>query len=161
MPTNSIAGTAGCISTKNTLSRHTMNKLQSIALILPLLLPAMVQAEESEAPKFVVENGKVDSGTFNGWRRFHGTCHACHGQDAMGSSFAPALATTMKTMDYATFKKTVMEGRQVKDASGAVQAMPAFANDNNVTKHLDDLYRYVAARASGKLAPGRPEKLPK
>ena len=119
------------------------------------------QTPESEIPEYTVEDGKVDKGTYNGYRRYHGTCHACHGQDAMGSSFAPALTESLKTLDYDTFVKTVLEGRQSTDASGAVNAMPAFNTDPNVTKHLDDIYRYLAARAAGELPPGRPKKIPK
>ncbi|MCP4764840.1 MAG: c-type cytochrome [Gammaproteobacteria bacterium] len=114
-----------------------------------------------EVPKYTVKEGKVDKGTYNGYRRFHGTCHVCHGQDAMGSSFAPSLVESLKTVDYETFVKTVMEGRQVTDATGAVKAMPSFGNDPNVTKHLDDIYRYLSARSDGVLAPGRPKKIPK
>jgi len=110
------------------------------------------QSQAGEAPEYIVKDGKVDKGTYNGYRRFHGTCHACHGQDAMGSSFAPALTESLKTVDYSTFKKTVLEGRQVTDATGAVKAMPSFGQDPNVTKHLDDIYRYLTARADGVLA---------
>ncbi|MCP4877301.1 MAG: c-type cytochrome, partial [Gammaproteobacteria bacterium] len=101
------------------------------------------QSQAGEIPKYTVKDGKVDKGTYNGYRRFHGTCHACHGQDAMGSSIAPALIESLKTVDYATFVKTVREGRQVTDASGAVKAMPSFGQDPNITKHLDDIYRYL------------------
>ncbi|MCP4487417.1 MAG: c-type cytochrome [Gammaproteobacteria bacterium] len=112
-------------------------------------------------PEYVVVDGKVDKATYNGYRRFHGTCHACHGQDALGSTIAPALATSLKAMNYETFVKTVTEGRQVTDATGAVRAMPAFGKDPNITKHLDDIYRYLTARAEGILAPGRPKKIPR
>ena len=115
----------------------------------------------AEIPEYTVKDGKVDKGTYNGYRRFHGTCHACHGQDALGSSFAPALIESLKTVDYDTFVKTVMEGRQVTDASGAVKVMPSFGKDPNITKHLDDLYRFLKARSDGVLAPGRPKKIPK
>jgi len=118
-------------------------------------------ASASEAPEYVVVEGKVDKATYNGYRRFHGTCHACHGQDAMGSSFAPSLLDSLKTIDYATFKETVLNGRQSASASGAVNAMPAFGNDKNITKHLDDIYRYLLARSDGALGTGRPPKLPK
>ena len=126
-----------------------------------MLTPILATGSEGDVPQYVVKDGKVDKATFNGYRRFHGTCHVCHGQDALGSSFAPALAESLKTMDYETFKKTVYEGRQSKSASGAVNAMPSFANDKNVTKHLDDIYRYLSARAAGVLPAGRPDKLPK
>jgi mono/diheme cytochrome c family protein len=115
----------------------------------------------AEVPEYTVKDGKVDKGTYNGYRRFHGTCHACHGQDALGGSFAPALVESLKTVGYDTFVKTVTEGRQVTDATGAVNAMPSFGQDPNITKHLDDIYRYLSARADGVLGPGRPKKIPK
>ncbi len=79
----------------------------------------------------------------------------------MGSSIAPALTESLKTLDFETFRKTVLEGRQGQNAAGGVNAMPSFIGDKNVTKHLDDIYRYLSARAAGVLPPGRPEKLPK
>lgn len=132
-----------------------------LAVVAALALGLTDKVRAEDAPKFTVKDGKVDKGTYNGYRRFHGTCHACHGQDAMGSSFAPALVESLKSLDYAKFKKTVLEGRQSTNATGAVNAMPAFANDPNVKKHLDDIYRYLAARAAGELGPGRPKKIPK
>ncbi len=119
------------------------------------------QSQAGEVPKYTAKEGKVDKGTYNGYRRFHGTCHACHGQDAMGGSFAPSLVESLKALDYATFKKTVMEGRQVVDATGSVNAMPSFGTDPNVVKHLDDIYRYLQARSDGVLGTGRPKKIPK
>lgn len=115
----------------------------------------------TDGPQYKVVDGQVDKPTFNGYRRFHGTCHACHGQDAAGGSFAPSLVESLKTMDYATFTKTVLEGRQSASSGGGTSAMPAFANDPNVTKHLDDIYMYVKARSDGALGTGRPKKLPK
>lgn len=139
-----------------------MNKIQAgLILLVSMGLPLASQASDTEVPRYVVVDGKVDKATFNGYRRFHGTCHACHGQDAMGGSFAPALTESLKTLDYDTFKKTVLEGKQSNSAGGTANVMPAFANDKNVTKHLDDIYRFLVARAEGVLPPGRPEKLPK
>lgn len=141
-----------------------MIKLRTTVLMLAstiACLGVVAHAGNTAAPEYVVVEGKVDKATYNGYRRFHGTCHACHGQDAMGGSFAPSLVESLKVMDYEAFRKTVLEGRQTTDASGGVNAMPAFAGDKNVTKHLDDIYRYLAARSAGELGTGRPEKLPK
>ncbi|OED38118.1 hypothetical protein AB833_20755 [Chromatiales bacterium (ex Bugula neritina AB1)] len=132
-----------------------------VAMVFGASLAGASNVAASDAPKYVVEGGKVDKATFNGYRRFHGTCHACHGQDAMGGSFAPSLVESLKTLDYDTFTKTVLEGRQAQGSGGSVSAMPAFSNDPNVTKHLDDIYRYLLARADGELGTGRPKKLPK
>jgi len=95
---------------------------------------ATTSADKSETdaaanePEFVLVDGQVDKATFNGYRRFHGTCHACHGQDALGSTIAPALTESLKTLSYDDFTKTVLEGRQATDASGSASAMPAFAD---------------------------------
>lgn len=114
-----------------------------------------------DEPQYKVVDGMVDKPTFNGYRRFHGTCHACHGQDAAGGSFAPSLVESLKTLSYDDFIKTVMEGRQVASASGGTSAMPAFANDPNITKHIEDIYAYVKARSDGAIGTGRPKKIPK
>ncbi len=34
----------------------------------------------------------VDWATYNGYRRYHGECHVCHGPNGLGSTYAPALA---------------------------------------------------------------------
>ncbi len=131
---------------------------------LPLLLIYLFATNSSfagGAPEYVVKDGLVDKPTFNGYRRFHGTCHACHGQDAMGGSFAPSLVESLKTVDYDLFVKTVAEGRQATNASGAVSAMPSFAADPNIMKHIDDIYRYLKARSDGELPTGRPKKMKK
>lgn len=131
-----------------------------LIVLFALLVPAVASSNDA-APQYVVEDGKVDKATYNGYRRFHGTCHACHGQDGSGGSFAPSLVESLKTLNYEDFKKTVYEGRQTTNAAGEVNAMPGFAKDKNITKHLDDIYRYLMARSDGVLAGGRPAKLPK
>ena len=47
-------------------------------------------AAQEEKPYSVVD-GKVDKATYNGYRRYHASCHTCHGPDGMGSSYAPNL----------------------------------------------------------------------
>lgn len=120
--------------------------------------PMRVSAQEE--PQYTVEDGKVDKVTYNGYRRFHGTCHVCHGQDAMGSSFAPALTERLKDLTYAEFKETVANGRTVENASGGTNVMPPFAENPDIMKYLDDIYMFLKARSDGVLGPGRPEKIP-
>src|SRR4051812_27793288 len=55
-------------------------------------------------PTFKIQDdGTVDWYTFSGYRRYNSSCNVCHGPDGVGSSYAPALADTLKTMDYGTF----------------------------------------------------------
>ncbi len=139
-----------------------MVKHLSLMVVMTVAFPPLSSSVLAAGePQYTVKEGKVDKGTYNGYRRFHGTCHACHGQDALGGSFAPALTESLKSVDYPTFVKTVKEGRQVIGASGAVNAMPSFGQDPNITKHMDDIYRYLKARSDGVLAAGRPKKIPK
>jgi methanol metabolism-related c-type cytochrome len=102
-------------------------------------------------------DGTVDWYTFSGYRRYHSDCHVCHGPDGVGSSYAPALATSLKTMDYGTFLSIVAEGRKSHSA-GKESVMPAFGDNKNVYCYMDDLYIYLRARAVGDIPRGRPPK---
>ncbi|MHA6641228.1 c-type cytochrome, methanol metabolism-related [Mesorhizobium sp. A623] len=106
-------------------------------------------------PTYKIEDGKVDWYTFSGYRRYHSDCHVCHGQDGMGSSYAPALATSLKTIDYANFLAIVAAGRT--DVGGGKESvMPAFGDNKNVYCYMDDIYVYLRARADGSAPRGRP-----
>ncbi len=58
--------------------------------------------EEGNPTYKVAEDRMVDWFTYNGYRRYHSTCHRCHGPDGMGSSFAPALADSRIPVSCAT-----------------------------------------------------------
>lgn len=87
--------------------------------------------------------------SFNGNRRYHAECHVCHGPLGLGSSFAPALAESLKTMTYDQFRETVTNGRTVKQTDGSSNVMPSFGTNKNVMCFLDDFYVYLKARADG------------
>src|SRR4029079_19028669 len=70
------------------------------------------------------------------------------------STYAPALAESLKTMDYSTFLGTVASGR-VRDEAGTKFVMPAFGDNKNVMCFINDLYSYLKARASGALPAGQ------
>ena len=97
------------------------------------------------------EKGEWDWLTFNGNRRYHAECHVCHGPLGLGSSFAPALAKSLKTLSYTQFREVVVNGRSVPQADGSVNSMPSFGNNKNVACFLDDFYVYLKARADGAL----------
>jgi len=102
-------------------------------------------------------DGTVDWYTFSGYRRYHSECHVCHGPDGEGSSYAPALSQSMKTLTYEQFLDVVVNGRQKVNAAQQ-QVMPAFATNQNVMCYIDDLYIYLKARADDALPRGRPAK---
>ncbi|HRN88396.1 c-type cytochrome, methanol metabolism-related [Hyphomicrobium sp.] len=97
---------------------------------------------------------QVDWNTYSGWRRYHAECHVCHGPNAEGSTFAPALKDSLKTMDYAKFLQ-VVAGGQESDMGGTKSVMPALGDNPNVMCYIDDIYIYLRARSTDALPGGR------
>jgi methanol metabolism-related c-type cytochrome len=126
--------------------------------------PVAVKSEDGKYydkegnPTFKVQSdGTVDWSTYSGFRRYHSDCHVCHGPDGEGSSYAPALSNSLKTMNYPDFANVVVNGRKnVNTAQESV--MPAFGMNPNVMCYLDDLFVYLRARANGAVPRGRPPK---
>src|SRR5436190_23196251 len=105
----------------------------------------------------VAADGTVDWYTYSGYRRYHSECHVCHGPDGMGSTYAPALKDSLKTMNYGDFLGVVASGRKnVNTAQESV--MPAFGDNPNVACYMDDLYVYLRARAYDAVGRVRPPK---
>ena len=122
------------------------------------------QQAEGEEPSweekpYIQQDGAFDYGVYNGYRRYHATCHTCHGPDALGSSFAPALAESLKTLSYTDFLETVVNGRE-RSIAGQQSVMPAFGEVEDVMLYIDHIYAYLKARADGELGRGRPQRLP-
>ncbi|HYZ61954.1 MAG TPA: cytochrome c [Acetobacteraceae bacterium] len=109
-------------------------------------------------PPYVVENGRVDQHTYNGYRRYGESCHRCHGPDGAGSSYAPALLESLKRMTYEQFADVVINGR-TNVTTSQENVMPAFGMVHDVAMYLDDIYGYLKARADGKLPRGRPKRI--
>jgi len=148
------------------------------ALAATSLFAATAQAEpqkpaSSEGGKYLDKDGhptynvsedgrKVDWMTYSGYRRYHAECHTCHGPDGAGSTYAPALADSLKTLSYEKFQETVMGGK--KDVNAAEnKVMPAFGDNKNVACYVDDLWVYLKARADdawGRTRPGAHEDKP-
>ena len=126
--------------------------------------PAAVKSEDGKyldkdgTPTFkVAADGTVDWYTYSGYRRYHSECHVCHGPDGMGSSYAPALKDSLKTMSYPDFLGVVASGR--KNVTTAQEnVMPAFGDNPNVACYMDDLYVYLRARANDAVGRVRPAK---
>jgi methanol metabolism-related c-type cytochrome len=104
----------------------------------------------------IASDGTVDWYTYSGYRRFNSECEVCHGFDGTGSTFAPSLLESLKTMSYSNFGSIVVSDR--KEVNTSDKVMPAFGADHNVMRYLDDIYVYLRARSDDKPAGGRPEK---
>lgn len=114
-------------------------------------------AAAQHSPPYQVRDGKTDQQTFNGYRRYGNSCMACHGPDGAGSSYAPSLVDSLKTLTYEQFANVVINGRQNVSASSD-KVMPAFGTTEDVVTYLDDIYGYLKARSDGKLPRGRPKR---
>ncbi|WP_088344259.1 MULTISPECIES: c-type cytochrome, methanol metabolism-related [Rhodomicrobium] len=114
--------------------------------------------DKTDEPTYnVKEDGTVDWYTYSGFRRYHSECHVCHGPDGEGSSYAPALKESLKTISYPDFLQIVAAGRETVSA-GQVSKMPALGNNRSVTCFLDDIYIYLKARSDEAIPRGRPLK---
>jgi methanol metabolism-related c-type cytochrome len=115
-------------------------------------------ADKNSNPTYKIgEDGTVDWYTYSGFRRYHSDCHVCHGPNGEGSSYAPALADSLKTLSYTDFAEVVTNGRKNVDSAND-KVMPKFAENVNVMCFLDDIYVYLRARANGAIPGGRPPK---
>jgi methanol metabolism-related c-type cytochrome len=126
--------------------------------------PAAVKSEDGKYfdkagnPTFkVASDGTVDWYTYSGYRRYHSECHVCHGPDGMGSTYAPGLADSVKTMTYGDFVGVVASGRKNVNSSQE-NVMPALGDNPNVACYMDDLYIYLRARANDAVGRVRPAK---
>lgn len=114
--------------------------------------------DKNGTPTYKVQpDGTVDWYTYSGYRHYHSDCHVCHGPDGEGSSYAPALKDSLKTMSYSDFLGVVASGRKNVTTSQD-NVMPAFGANPNVACYMDDLYVYLRARANGAWGRTRPSK---
>ena len=121
--------------------------------------------EECRGNESLVEMqyGWMDFATYKGWRAYHAECHVCHGPDAMGSTYAPSLMVSVtQGLSYDDFFNVIMNGRGEDEGAQKGNVMPAYGANTNVAPHVEDIFRYVKARADGKIRRGvRLPKLPK
>lgn len=138
-------------------------------MAVAMLLPALVHAQADSGPTaatgtaweekpYRVIDGKVDAGTYDGYRRYQSHCHVCHGPDGLGGSYAPGLIDSLAGIGYEGYLEAVLYG--IENVTPAQQSvMPAFAEVEEVVNHVDDIYAYLKARADGVIGRGRPERL--
>jgi len=129
---------------------------------------ADVESGSDAAAPYSVECGQVndageafcyvDADTYIGWRTFHGFCHVCHAQDAVGSTFAPNLLDRMRESD---MTRDLFVDRLANGFTGQVGVMPPWKDNPNVSKRYNELFSYLRARADKALPPGRPKRFPK
>ncbi len=123
----------------------------SMMLALALVLgtgSAAAQNEYRLIPKDTVAND-----VYQGWKQYELNCARCHGEYAVGTSFAPALVASLKEGGTVTTKEafivTVCAGRPDK-------GMPGWCALGLEMEKIERMYLYIKARADGKIHAGRP-----
>ena len=138
--------------------RHSMAIALIGALIGAVALTPASRAWAQNDPVYMVQDGHVNQETYNGFRRYGSSCLRCHGPDGAGSSYAPDLTNSLKSLSFEQFAETVVNGRNnVNAASNNV--MPAFGTVEDVVLYMNDIYGYLKARSDGKLGRGRPKRV--
>jgi len=126
-----------------------MKTWTTIALALALSAgPAAAQNEYRLIPRDTVDNE-----VYQGWKQYELNCARCHGEYAVGTSFAPALVASLKeggtVPTKESFITTVCAGRPDK-------GMPGWCALGLEMEKIERMYLYVKARADGKIHAGRP-----
>jgi mono/diheme cytochrome c family protein len=132
-------------------------RVLTVVMTAAALLSLSQSAGRAGDKPYVVKDGKTNQATYNGWRRYSDSCLRCHGPDGAGSSYAPNLIQSLKSMSEDKFRDTVMGGR-VNVSQSNQNVMPSFADVEDVAMYLDDIYAYLKARSDGVLDRGRPER---
>jgi hypothetical protein len=95
----------------------------------------------------------LDNETYQGWKQFELNCSRCHGEYAVGTSFAPALVESLKEGGTIPTKQafitTVCAGRPDK-------GMPSWCALGLEMATIERIYLYVKGRADGHISAGRP-----
>ena len=95
----------------------------------------------------------VAQDVYNGWKQYELNCARCHGEYAVGTSFAPALIVALKEGGTVPTKEmfvtTVCAGRPEK-------GMPAWCALGLEMDKIENIYKYVKGRADNKISAGRP-----
>ena len=105
----------------------------------------------------VNKDGGLDWYSYSGFKRYHdvGGCQQCHGPAGQGSTYAPGLMNSLKTMDFGTFLGTVASGR-IRKQGDTEYVMPALGDNRNVMCFIEDIYAYLRARSHDAVSVYRP-----
>lgn len=126
-----------------------------LALLLGMMASVSAVASDKPYDGHVQCEGsacQVDKFMVKGFRAF-GQCQVCHGIDGSGSTFAPSLLERVSALDKDTFMARVKDGFK-----GQIGVMPAWGENPNVMKNVENLYAYLKARSDDVIPAGKLER---
>jgi mono/diheme cytochrome c family protein len=122
-------------------------------LVAAVAVTTRADAQELRDQYHSAPRDTVSQDVYDGWKQFNLNCARCHGEDALGTSFAPHLIVSLKPdgpiNTKELFMQTVCAGRPEK-------GMPSWCALGMEITTIDKIYSYVKARSDAKIAPGRP-----
>jgi len=122
-------------------------------LVAASTITTRAMAQELRDAYHTAPRDTVSQDVYDGWKQFNLNCARCHGEDVLGTSFAPHLIVSLKPdgpiNTKALFVQTVCAGRPAK-------GMPSWCALGMELPTIDKIYGYVKARSDAKMAPGRP-----
>jgi mono/diheme cytochrome c family protein len=126
----------------------------AVVLLIAGAPPVSAQATDQwhSAPKDTIAQD-----VYQGWKQYELNCARCHGEYAVGTSFAPALTVSLKAdgtiPTKELFVQTVCAGRPDK-------GMPSWCALGLEMDKIENIYKYVKGRADKKISAGRPAVKP-
>ena len=139
---------------RTTVAATIRNAMLGACAVLAISLAASrAEAQDLRDQYHQAPRDTVPQPVYDGWKQFNLNCARCHGEDALGTSFAPHLIVSLKPdgpiPTKELFIQTVCAGRPDK-------GMPSWCALGMEMGTIDAIYSYVKARSDAKLAPGRP-----
>jgi mono/diheme cytochrome c family protein len=122
-------------------------------IALALTLGAGSAAAQARDQYHPAPRDTVDNDTYQGWKQYELNCARCHGEYAVGTSFAPALVASLKEGGTIPTKEAFMT---VVCAGRPDKGMPGWCALGLEMDKIERMYLYVKARADGKISIGRP-----
>jgi hypothetical protein len=148
-----------------------------VSTLLLILISPLTLANDSEK-LFHAEDGKIDPVTFIGYTTYHSVCVSCHGVGAVGTTVAPALTDAVESLSLEQFRLRVMHrtiirfttddwlnmedsmfreiAKQESRDKGKLETMPRWQHNPLVKENIENIYRYLRARAAGAIGTDKP-----
>ncbi|HEU5169210.1 MAG TPA: cytochrome c [Gemmatimonadales bacterium] len=108
---------------------------------------------QARDPYHTAPRDTVAQDVYNGWKQYELNCARCHGEYAVGTSFAPALIVSLQPDGTVPSKELFV---QVVCAGRPEKGMPAWCALGLEMDKIENIYKYVKGRADKKIGIGRP-----
>ena len=124
-----------------------------VTALTVLALGASGVAAQARDPYHTAPKDTVAQDVYQGWKQYELNCARCHGEYAVGTSFAPALVVSLKDDGTVPTKESFV---QIVCAGRPEKGMPAWCALGLEMDKIENIYKYVKGRADKKIGIGRP-----